>query len=321
MSSLIGCPSVAAVAAGFEAFFRADRLAPVATRAETAAALVVAAFFTVTFSTAAFVAGFVPRGPAIGRLLESRFGMPWPELMSSVAQADGAVPSHTPTRPSVRVITPMVEDGEATLRDRHGLPRRCESRARGVRRLPRPDLLQRTAPRTWSWQRNPSGRRGRRPGAGDDHRVGSRCRCRLVATGERWVSHHHDSLGVPGTHGLAWPARGEAHRRQGWVVVVAMDAITMLKEDHQAVERLFKRFEKAGDRTFAEKRKLADQIVEALSRHARDRGADFLSGGQGHRYRHGGRRAGEPRGAPHRQVGAVGAGRHGTGRRSASTPR
>jgi hemerythrin-like domain-containing protein len=47
-----------------------------------------------------------------------------------------------------------------------------------------------------------------------------------------------------------------------------MDAITMLKEDHQAVERLFKRFEKAGDRAFAEKRKLADQIVEALSRHA-----------------------------------------------------
>jgi hemerythrin-like domain-containing protein len=48
----------------------------------------------------------------------------------------------------------------------------------------------------------------------------------------------------------------------------SMDAITMLKEDHQAVERLFKRYEKAGDRAFAEKRKLADQIVEALSRHA-----------------------------------------------------
>jgi hemerythrin-like domain-containing protein len=47
-----------------------------------------------------------------------------------------------------------------------------------------------------------------------------------------------------------------------------MDAITMLKEDHQTVERLFKRYEKAGDRAFAEKRKLADQIVEALSKHA-----------------------------------------------------
>jgi hemerythrin-like domain-containing protein len=47
-----------------------------------------------------------------------------------------------------------------------------------------------------------------------------------------------------------------------------MDAITMLKEDHQTVERLFKRFEKTGDRAFAEKRRLADQIVEALSKHA-----------------------------------------------------
>ena len=37
-------------------------------------------------------------------------------------------------------------------------------------------------------------------------------------------------------------------RRQVWVLDVAMDAITMLKQDHQAVERLFKRFEKAGDR-------------------------------------------------------------------------
>ena len=47
-----------------------------------------------------------------------------------------------------------------------------------------------------------------------------------------------------------------------------MDAITMLKDDHQTVEQLFKRFEKAGDRAFAEKRKLADRIIEALSKHA-----------------------------------------------------
>ena len=47
-----------------------------------------------------------------------------------------------------------------------------------------------------------------------------------------------------------------------------MDAITMLKEDHKTVEQLFKRFEKAGDRAFAEKRKIADQVVEALSKHA-----------------------------------------------------
>jgi hemerythrin-like domain-containing protein len=42
----------------------------------------------------------------------------------------------------------------------------------------------------------------------------------------------------------------------------------MLKEDHKTVEQLFKRFEKAGDRAFAEKRMLADRIVEELSKHA-----------------------------------------------------
>ena len=47
-----------------------------------------------------------------------------------------------------------------------------------------------------------------------------------------------------------------------------MDAITMLKEDHKTVEQLFKRFEKAGDRAFAEKRKIVDQVVEELSKHA-----------------------------------------------------
>lgn len=47
-----------------------------------------------------------------------------------------------------------------------------------------------------------------------------------------------------------------------------MDAITLLKEDHRNVERLFKRFEKAGDRAFAEKRKIVDKIIEELSVHA-----------------------------------------------------
>lgn len=47
-----------------------------------------------------------------------------------------------------------------------------------------------------------------------------------------------------------------------------MDAITLLKEDHRAVEKLFKRFEKAGDRAFAEKRDVVDRIIEALSVHA-----------------------------------------------------
>ena len=47
-----------------------------------------------------------------------------------------------------------------------------------------------------------------------------------------------------------------------------MDAITMLKDDHKAVEALFKRFEKAGDEAYVTKREIVDRIIEALSIHA-----------------------------------------------------
>jgi hypothetical protein len=47
-----------------------------------------------------------------------------------------------------------------------------------------------------------------------------------------------------------------------------MDAITMLRADHRAVEKLFKRFEDAGPRAFVEKRKIVDRIIEELSVHA-----------------------------------------------------
>jgi hemerythrin superfamily protein len=47
-----------------------------------------------------------------------------------------------------------------------------------------------------------------------------------------------------------------------------MDAITLLKEDHKTVEKLFKRYEKAGDRAFVEKREIVDRIIEELSKHA-----------------------------------------------------
>lgn len=47
-----------------------------------------------------------------------------------------------------------------------------------------------------------------------------------------------------------------------------MDAITLLKNDHKTVERLFSRFEKAGDRAYVEKRRIVDQIIEELSVHA-----------------------------------------------------
>jgi len=42
----------------------------------------------------------------------------------------------------------------------------------------------------------------------------------------------------------------------------------MLKDDHRNVEKLFKRFEQAGDRAYVEKRKIVDRIIEELSVHA-----------------------------------------------------
>ena len=47
-----------------------------------------------------------------------------------------------------------------------------------------------------------------------------------------------------------------------------MDAITLLKDDHKTVEKLFKRFEKAGDKAYKTKRAIVDSIIEALSVHA-----------------------------------------------------
>ena len=48
----------------------------------------------------------------------------------------------------------------------------------------------------------------------------------------------------------------------------SMDAITLLKNDHQTVEKLFKRFENTGDAAMVERRKIVDQIIEELSQHA-----------------------------------------------------
>lgn len=47
-----------------------------------------------------------------------------------------------------------------------------------------------------------------------------------------------------------------------------LDGITLLKNDHRAVEGLFKRFEQAGDRAHKTKRKLVDQVIKELSVHA-----------------------------------------------------
>lgn len=47
-----------------------------------------------------------------------------------------------------------------------------------------------------------------------------------------------------------------------------MDAITMLKDDHEAVEQLFRRFERTGHRALVEKREIVDRIIGELSVHA-----------------------------------------------------
>ncbi len=47
-----------------------------------------------------------------------------------------------------------------------------------------------------------------------------------------------------------------------------MDAITLLKKDHQTVESLFKRFEKLGDRAKKGKQETVERIVKELSVHA-----------------------------------------------------
>jgi hemerythrin-like domain-containing protein len=46
-----------------------------------------------------------------------------------------------------------------------------------------------------------------------------------------------------------------------------VDAIAYLKSDHREVERLFKAFEKAGDKAYRTKRKLVDDIIRELSKH------------------------------------------------------
>ncbi len=47
-----------------------------------------------------------------------------------------------------------------------------------------------------------------------------------------------------------------------------MDAIALLRNDHRAVERLFKEFEKAGPKAHKTRRHVADRIVKELSVHA-----------------------------------------------------
>jgi hemerythrin superfamily protein len=47
-----------------------------------------------------------------------------------------------------------------------------------------------------------------------------------------------------------------------------MEATKLLRQDHQTVEKLFKRFEQAGDRAYKSKRKIVDDVIRELSIHA-----------------------------------------------------
>jgi hemerythrin superfamily protein len=47
-----------------------------------------------------------------------------------------------------------------------------------------------------------------------------------------------------------------------------VDAIVLLKDDHKTVEKLFRGFEKAGDRAVKTKRGLVDQMIKELTVHA-----------------------------------------------------
>jgi hemerythrin superfamily protein len=47
-----------------------------------------------------------------------------------------------------------------------------------------------------------------------------------------------------------------------------VDAIKLLKTDHDAVEALFKRFEQAGSKAYKTKRQVADRVIKELSIHA-----------------------------------------------------
>jgi hemerythrin superfamily protein len=47
-----------------------------------------------------------------------------------------------------------------------------------------------------------------------------------------------------------------------------VDAITLLKDDHKSVEKLFKKFEDVGDNAVKTKRRLVDQMIDELTTHA-----------------------------------------------------
>src|SRR3954452_7557333 len=68
------------------------------------------------------------------------------------------------------------------------------------------------------------------------------------------------------TNGSRADTRASGGRRNG--SPARRDAIALLTEDHREVEDLFQRFESAGEGAQRQKRRLVDQMIAALSRHA-----------------------------------------------------
>ena len=82
----------------------------------------------------------------------------------------------------------------------------------------------------------------------------------VTSTTEKKVS----KSGAARTTGAKRRSATAAHRRGSSTT----DAIAYLKADHRAVERLFRAYEKAGDRAFRTKRKLVDDMVRELVQHS-----------------------------------------------------
>ena len=119
------------------------------------------------------------------------------------------------------------------------------------------------------------------------------------------------------TRSTACARLGPGHRGSG----ADMDAITCSRTTTSDVEKLFKRFEKAGDgaHTAEAGHRRPDHRGAVEAR--RHRGAALLPGHPRDGARHRRHRPREPRGAPRREVAALRARGHGPAATSASTPR
>jgi hemerythrin superfamily protein len=67
---------------------------------------------------------------------------------------------------------------------------------------------------------------------------------------------------------VAWTIAPWEEPRHSRRKEIEVDAIKLLKNDHDTVEALFKRFEQAGSKAYKTKRQVADRVIKELSVHA-----------------------------------------------------